>query len=249
MKSQPQSSDVCQIAQEIERISGLDLAGVRTLWRSTFKKELPSTLTRDLLVHQLAWHIQEKAFGGHDAATLRLLDAYGRQGADSQLNPNAVALAEKMAKEAEAPSAGAQSVTLDQLAAQAAVGTKQTTTESVAPGGDPYFAGQKALAEGEYERSKALLIERVARDEFASRCGVIPKIEVDTISISGMNSISRADLSAGMSDYHPDLIKSLRAVALQVAKDVDQNPSRCDYWRQNPEAVAQMRQEADLSRY
>ncbi len=39
-------------------------------------------LTRDLLMRQLAWHIQEKTFGGHDAATLRLLDAYGRRDAD-----------------------------------------------------------------------------------------------------------------------------------------------------------------------
>jgi hypothetical protein len=70
-----------QIAQEIERISGLDLAGVRALWRATFKKEPPGALTRDLLVRQLAWRIQEKAFGGHDAATLKLLDAYGRQDA------------------------------------------------------------------------------------------------------------------------------------------------------------------------
>lgn len=74
--------DEGQLLQEIERISGLDLAGVRGLWRATFKKEPPGTLTRDLLVRQLAWHIQEKAFGGHDAATLRLLDAYGRQDAD-----------------------------------------------------------------------------------------------------------------------------------------------------------------------
>src|SRR5579863_5039340 len=81
-KSQPPTLDVDQIAQEIERISGLDLASVRALWRVTFKKEPPGALTRDLLVRQLAWHIQEKAFGGHDAATLRLLGAYGRQDAD-----------------------------------------------------------------------------------------------------------------------------------------------------------------------
>jgi hypothetical protein len=74
-----------QIAQEIDRISGLDLAGVRTLWRATFNKVPPSALTRDLLVRQLAWHIQEKAFGGHDAATLRLLDAYGRRDADKMV--------------------------------------------------------------------------------------------------------------------------------------------------------------------
>lgn len=71
-----------EAAQKIERISGLDLAGVRALWRATFRKKVPCALTRDLLVRQLAWYIQEKAFGGYDAATLRLLDAYGRQDAD-----------------------------------------------------------------------------------------------------------------------------------------------------------------------
>jgi hypothetical protein len=71
-----------QIAREIERISGLDLAGVRALWLATFKKEPPVALTRDLLVRQLAWRIQERAFGGHDAATLQLLNAYGRQDVD-----------------------------------------------------------------------------------------------------------------------------------------------------------------------
>ncbi len=81
-RSQPPRPNDGQIAQEIERISGLDLAGVRVLWRATFKKEPPGALTRDLLVRQLAWHIQEKAFGGHEAATQRLLDAYGRQDAD-----------------------------------------------------------------------------------------------------------------------------------------------------------------------
>ena len=56
-----------QIAREIARISGLDLASVRALWRTTFKKDPPSALTRDLLVGQLACRIQEKVFGGHDA--------------------------------------------------------------------------------------------------------------------------------------------------------------------------------------
>ena len=79
---QAPTSDVGQIAHEIERLSKLDLSSARALWRSTFKKEPPGALTRDLLVRQLAWHIQEKAFGGHDAATLRLLDAHGRQDTD-----------------------------------------------------------------------------------------------------------------------------------------------------------------------
>jgi hypothetical protein len=37
------------------------------------------------LVRQLAWRIQEKAFGGHDAATLRLLNGYGRQDTDKMV--------------------------------------------------------------------------------------------------------------------------------------------------------------------
>jgi hypothetical protein len=82
-RASPHSApDSGQIAQEIARISGLDLAAVRALRRATIKKEPPGALTRDLLVRQLAWRIQEKTFGGHDAATLRLLDTYGRQDAD-----------------------------------------------------------------------------------------------------------------------------------------------------------------------
>jgi hypothetical protein len=73
--------DNATIAAEIQRIAGLDLAAVRALWRATFKKESSRALTRDLLVHRLAWRIQEKVFG-HDAATMRLLEAYGRQDAD-----------------------------------------------------------------------------------------------------------------------------------------------------------------------
>jgi hypothetical protein len=81
-RSQLPVPDVGQITQEIQQISGLDLRSVRALWRASFKKEPPGALTRDMLVRQLAWQVQEKAFGGHDAATLRLLEAYGRQDAD-----------------------------------------------------------------------------------------------------------------------------------------------------------------------
>ena len=33
------------------------------------------------MVRQLAWHLQEEAFGGHDRETLKLLGAYSRQDA------------------------------------------------------------------------------------------------------------------------------------------------------------------------
>jgi hypothetical protein len=66
------------IMAEIDRISGLPLSAIQVLWRTYFRKSAPA-MARELLVRMLAWHIQEEAFGGHDAATLRLLDAYRRR--------------------------------------------------------------------------------------------------------------------------------------------------------------------------
>jgi hypothetical protein len=70
------------VKAEIERILSLEPGKVRVLWRKTFKKDVPCALTTQLLVRMLVWKIQEDAFGGHDVATLRLLEAYGRQDAD-----------------------------------------------------------------------------------------------------------------------------------------------------------------------
>jgi hypothetical protein len=148
------------------------------------------------------------------------------------------------------PRPGARSEKLDQIAGEMAQGIlprrQMQEKQQILPG-DPYAGGQQMLAKREYQKAKALLVERVARAEFASRCGVIPKVLVDTIARSGMNFIARAELNAGRSNYHPDLLLALRATALDVAKMVDGEPGRCDYWHQNPEAVAQMRSEAQLS--
>jgi Protein of unknown function (DUF2924) len=70
------------ILTEINRISGLKLAEVRAEWQTRFGKPPPRGLIRTLLVRQLAWDIQEKAFGGHDAATRKLLAAHGRRDGD-----------------------------------------------------------------------------------------------------------------------------------------------------------------------
>jgi Protein of unknown function (DUF2924) len=79
--------DAAAIEAEIERIQTLKLDEVRALWRETFKKEVPKALTRDLLVRTLCWHIQEKAFGGHSPAILKLLASYakGRSGESDRL--------------------------------------------------------------------------------------------------------------------------------------------------------------------
>jgi Protein of unknown function (DUF2924) len=78
----PTSETLASVKAQIDHIVSLNPGQVRILWRKTFKKDVPRALTTQLLVRMLAWKIQEEAFGGHDAATLRLLDAYGRQDAE-----------------------------------------------------------------------------------------------------------------------------------------------------------------------
>ena len=78
-----QASDkMAAVKAEVSHIISSDPGKVRVLWRKRFKKDVPRALTTQLLVRMLVWQIQEEAFGGHDTATLRLLDAYGRRDAD-----------------------------------------------------------------------------------------------------------------------------------------------------------------------
>ena len=75
---------ISAVGAEISRILTLKPDEVRALWRDTFKKGVPKVLTRDLLVRTLCWHIQEKAFGGHDRATLQVLASYAKGKPDAQ---------------------------------------------------------------------------------------------------------------------------------------------------------------------
>lgn len=74
---QQRSAD--QIAQKISALSKLNLLGLREKWREAFGKPPPSGLKQDLMVRQLAWRLQEEAFGGHDRETLKLLESFSRQ--------------------------------------------------------------------------------------------------------------------------------------------------------------------------
>ena len=78
-KKPAQSTSPEAIAAEIERLSGLPLKGLKAAWATEFRRDPPKGLWRDLRLRTLAWRIQEKAFGGHDRATLRLLEAYGQK--------------------------------------------------------------------------------------------------------------------------------------------------------------------------
>lgn len=67
------------ITTEIERLSSLPLGALRAAWAAEFRRNPPKGLWRDLLLRVLAWRLQEKAFGSHDKATLRLLEACGEK--------------------------------------------------------------------------------------------------------------------------------------------------------------------------
>jgi hypothetical protein len=66
------------ISAEISRLSGLPLKDMKAAWSAEFRREVPKGMWRDLLLRTLAWRLQEKAFGGHDGATLKLLEEYGK---------------------------------------------------------------------------------------------------------------------------------------------------------------------------
>lgn len=72
------------VEAEILRIQTLKPDEVRALWCGTFKRNVPEGLTRDLLTRTLCWHILEKAFGGHERATLQILASYAKGKPDSQ---------------------------------------------------------------------------------------------------------------------------------------------------------------------
>jgi len=70
------------VKAEIERLVSLAPGEIRVLWRKRFRKDVPRALTTQLLVRMLAWKVQEEAFGGHNAATLKLLKAFACQDTD-----------------------------------------------------------------------------------------------------------------------------------------------------------------------
>jgi hypothetical protein len=80
--AQPVSPEA--IAAEIAGFSALPLKALKAAWSAEFRREVPKGMWRDLLLRTLAWRLQEKAFGGHDRATLKLLEELGQKRAGDQ---------------------------------------------------------------------------------------------------------------------------------------------------------------------
>ena len=62
-----------KVEAELERLSTLRIKELRALWRARFKSDPPPAFGPDLLRRSLAYRVQEKAFGGLDRETARLL--------------------------------------------------------------------------------------------------------------------------------------------------------------------------------
>ena len=88
-----------EIRAEVENLRSLDKDDLRARWCKMFGKEPPPALTKDLLGRMIAWRIQEKFYGGHDKATIKLLDGLVRGEAEKleagpRLKPGTVLMRE-----------------------------------------------------------------------------------------------------------------------------------------------------------
>jgi hypothetical protein len=96
--SKPTESEVLA---EVEKVRTLGKDDLRARWSTLFGRTPPPALTKDLLGRMIAWRIQEKFYGGHDKATLKLLDGLARgkvaKPAKPKLRPGTVLMREHRA--------------------------------------------------------------------------------------------------------------------------------------------------------
>jgi hypothetical protein len=85
------STDPAAIETEIAHLRSLALDVLRRHWRAIFGRMPPADLSKDLLRRMIAYHLQERAFGGLDREALRFLDGLARRGSPRrQLKPGTV---------------------------------------------------------------------------------------------------------------------------------------------------------------
>jgi hypothetical protein len=73
----PAVPDRASLDNEIARLRGLDVDGLRARWRTVFRRRAPPHVPRHLLFRILAYRLQADRLGELDADTRRLLDRIG----------------------------------------------------------------------------------------------------------------------------------------------------------------------------
>ena len=72
------SFDAAAVEAEVNRIGSLGIAALRARWQLMFAGPPPAGLTKDIIKRLIAHRIQERAFGGLDRETKKLLDRLAR---------------------------------------------------------------------------------------------------------------------------------------------------------------------------
>lgn len=86
------------LRREIDHLSSLDVASLRAVWQTTFKRK-EKGIPPGILLRMLAWRVQENTLGGYDKATEKALDQYAgparsREGACRHLGAGTVLVRE-----------------------------------------------------------------------------------------------------------------------------------------------------------
>jgi hypothetical protein len=78
----PALPDRASLDNEIARLRGLDIEGLRARWHTLFRRRAPPHLPRHLVFRILAYRLQADRLGELDADTRRLLDRIGSGASD-----------------------------------------------------------------------------------------------------------------------------------------------------------------------
>jgi hypothetical protein len=81
----PAVPDRASLDNEIARLRGLDVEGLRARWHTVFRRRAPPHLPRRLLFRILAYRLQADRLGELDADSRRLLDRIG-SGSSERIN-------------------------------------------------------------------------------------------------------------------------------------------------------------------
>src|SRR5271170_4614070 len=79
----PESVDRRELSAEIASLSKLDTDELRARWKAMFGNPPPRDISRSFLTRAIAYHLQEKAFGGLKPSTQRLLAEFAYDGANA----------------------------------------------------------------------------------------------------------------------------------------------------------------------
>jgi len=71
--------DPGHVAQQLKKLEGMSAPALRALWKETFGRPHPGWVQKDFLLRALAYHAQEKAYGGLSAAVRRQLLRYAEE--------------------------------------------------------------------------------------------------------------------------------------------------------------------------